>query len=251
MIWFDTPLKVMSAERAGRLEKLVHELQPDCLVNGRLGAAARATTTPSGDNAIPDLSRAGAWETPATHQRHLGLQEGRPQLEERPETWSSSSWTSSARAATTCSTSAPTAEGVIPQPSQDMLREVGRWLKVNGEAIYGAGRTPVRRGVRRLQQDARRTAAANRCSNRATTGAARPSRAGSTCTCSAGRPASSNWPASRAMWPAPICSPTRSVRRSQSRRPARASPSCCPRTRPMPSRRFCAWNSTQMQRQGK
>ena len=36
----------------------------------------------------------------------------------------------------------PTAEGVIPQPSQDNLRAVGRWLKVNGEAIYGAGTTP-------------------------------------------------------------------------------------------------------------
>ena len=36
----------------------------------------------------------------------------------------------------------PTSEGVIPQPSQDNLRAVGRWLKVNGEAIYGAGPTP-------------------------------------------------------------------------------------------------------------
>ena len=36
----------------------------------------------------------------------------------------------------------PTAEGVIPQPSQDILRTVGRWLKVNGEAVYGAGPTP-------------------------------------------------------------------------------------------------------------
>lgn len=36
----------------------------------------------------------------------------------------------------------PTSEGVIPQQSQDNLRAVGRWLKVNGEAIYGAGPTP-------------------------------------------------------------------------------------------------------------
>jgi len=36
----------------------------------------------------------------------------------------------------------PTAEGVIPQPSVDILRKVGRWLKVNGEAIYGASPTP-------------------------------------------------------------------------------------------------------------
>ena len=36
----------------------------------------------------------------------------------------------------------PDGAGVIPQPSQDMLRVVGRWLKVNGEAVYGAGRSP-------------------------------------------------------------------------------------------------------------
>lgn len=30
----------------------------------------------------------------------------------------------------------PTAEGVIPQPEVDRLIEIGRWLKVNGDAIY-------------------------------------------------------------------------------------------------------------------
>ncbi len=36
----------------------------------------------------------------------------------------------------------PMADGTIPQPSQDTLRAVGRWLKMNGEAVYGAGPTP-------------------------------------------------------------------------------------------------------------
>ena len=36
----------------------------------------------------------------------------------------------------------PTAEGVVPQASQDVLRTVGRWLKVNGDAVYGAGPSP-------------------------------------------------------------------------------------------------------------
>jgi alpha-L-fucosidase len=36
----------------------------------------------------------------------------------------------------------PTADGVIPQASADVLRTVGRWLKVNGEAVYGAGPSP-------------------------------------------------------------------------------------------------------------
>ena len=36
----------------------------------------------------------------------------------------------------------PMADGTIPQASQDTLRAVGRWLKVNGEAVYGAGPSP-------------------------------------------------------------------------------------------------------------
>lgn len=31
----------------------------------------------------------------------------------------------------------PRADGTIPEPEQEILREIGRWLKVNGEAIYG------------------------------------------------------------------------------------------------------------------
>jgi len=37
----------------------------------------------------------------------------------------------------------PTAEGVIPQASQDSLRTVGRWLQVNGEAVYGTRPGPL------------------------------------------------------------------------------------------------------------
>jgi len=30
----------------------------------------------------------------------------------------------------------PKADGTIPEPEQQMLREIGQWLQVNGEAIY-------------------------------------------------------------------------------------------------------------------
>ncbi len=52
----------------------------------------------------------------------------------------------------------PTAEGVIPQPEVDRLLAIGRWLKINGEAIYATrgglylkpldwGRTTYRRAA--------------------------------------------------------------------------------------------------------
>ena len=36
----------------------------------------------------------------------------------------------------------PTAEGLIPQPSVERLRDVGRWMKTNGAAIYGTTASP-------------------------------------------------------------------------------------------------------------
>ena len=36
----------------------------------------------------------------------------------------------------------PTAAGIIPQPSVERLRGVGRWMKANGEAIYGTTASP-------------------------------------------------------------------------------------------------------------
>jgi alpha-L-fucosidase len=38
----------------------------------------------------------------------------------------------------------PTAEGMIPEASVDRLAEIGKWMKVNGESIYGTGASPFK-----------------------------------------------------------------------------------------------------------
>jgi alpha-L-fucosidase len=141
IVWFDTPLKVMTVERAARLEKLVHELQPNCLVSGRLGGKSQSDYDSEGDNAIPNLARAGAWETPATLNDTWGFKKNDHNWK-KPEDLTFKLVDIVSKGGNYLLNVGPDGEGVIPQPSQDMLRVVGRWLKVNGEAVYGAGRSP-------------------------------------------------------------------------------------------------------------
>ena len=41
----------------------------------------------------------------------------------------------------------PTAGGMIPCAAESNLQAAGRWLKVNGDAVYGAGRSPFGEGL--------------------------------------------------------------------------------------------------------
>jgi len=138
LIWFDTPRK-MTAERAQRFVNIVHSLQPACLIDGRLGTAGDYVSTH--DNTIPSTGEEGDWETPATVNHTWGFKKD------------DTDWKSPGEIAfklvdivskggNYLLNVGPTAEGVIPRECQENLRSVGRWLKVNGEAVYGAGRSP-------------------------------------------------------------------------------------------------------------
>lgn len=141
LIWFDTP-QMMTDERAGRFVEMVRQLQPNCLINGRLRADRFGFDYASmRDNQIPNQMTDGAWETPATLNDTWGFKKDDHNWKPPAEVIFKLVDIAS-KGGNYLLNVGPTAEGLIPLPSQDILRAVGRWLKVNGEAIYGAAPSP-------------------------------------------------------------------------------------------------------------
>jgi len=139
-IWFDTPRdisKAMSLE----LVKMVHELNPMCLVDGRVGNGVGDYDS-AGDNQISAGNFKRDWETPVTLNDTWGFKKD------------DNNWKSAAvlvrqlaqvagRNGNYLLNVGPTSEGVIPAPSVERLAEVGKWMEVNGDSIYGTNGSPL------------------------------------------------------------------------------------------------------------
>jgi alpha-L-fucosidase len=138
LIWFDTP-RMMTQERGRRFVDILRSMQPKTLIDGRLGIEGDYVTT--GDNVIPAEIQKTAWEVPATINHTWGYKT-------YDKDWKSPGQITFklvdivSKGGNYLLNVGPMADGTIPQASQDILRHVGDWLKVNGEAIYGAGPTP-------------------------------------------------------------------------------------------------------------
>jgi alpha-L-fucosidase len=135
VLWWDTPTD-MNKDRAAKLERVMKELKPSIIHNNRLGGGYQGDTeTP--EQFVPARGYPGRdWETCMTLNNTWGFKKD------------DTAWKSAEKVIRNlCDIASkggnyllnvgPTAEGLIPEASVERLREVGAWMKANGEAIYG------------------------------------------------------------------------------------------------------------------
>lgn len=139
LIWFDTPA-FMTQKQSLDLKHFVHKLQPECLVSGRIGNDVGDYGS-LGDNQTSLGKIIGDWESPATLNDTWGFKK-------KDNNWKSLSTLLLflihlvSKGVNYLLNVGPTPEGIIPAPSVKLLEGIGKWMKINGEAIYGTSASP-------------------------------------------------------------------------------------------------------------
>ncbi len=138
VLWWDTPSS-MTKERAEAFLPLLKE-HPQLITNNRLGGGFKGDTeTP--EQRIPAQGYPGRdWETCMTMNGTWGYKSYDHDWKST-ETLLRNLVDIASKGGNYLLNVGPDAEGVIPEPSVERLRAIGKWMQVNGESIYGSGPT--------------------------------------------------------------------------------------------------------------
>ncbi|MFO8014303.1 MAG: alpha-L-fucosidase [Phycisphaerae bacterium] len=144
IMWFDGEWIGEWTQEDGRdMYRFCRDLQPSLIVNNRVGKRKRE----DGDYETPEQNiPAGAiqgrlWETCMTMNDTWGYKKN-------DDNWKSDAdlvrklIDIASKGGNFLLNVGPKADGTIPQPSVTRLKQVGRWLSHNGEAIYGTTQSP-------------------------------------------------------------------------------------------------------------
>jgi alpha-L-fucosidase len=139
VLWWDTPTG-MNKERADKLFA-VTKLQKGIITNNRLGGGYQGDlSTP--EQFIPATGIPGKeWEVCMTMNDTWGFKSYDNKWKSETDLIQKLADIAS-KGGNFLLNVGPTREGLIPQPSVERLAAMGKWMKVNGESIYGTSAGP-------------------------------------------------------------------------------------------------------------
>ncbi|MBL8761676.1 MAG: alpha-L-fucosidase [Phycisphaerae bacterium] len=154
VLWFDGQWEgTWTNERGYDLQKYVRELQPDIIINSRVGRsggaygleadrAERLGDYGTPEQFIPETAPTFPWETCMTMNGHWGYNAADKNFKSADDLVRKLVDIAS-KGGNFLLNVGPTAEGAIPAESVERLRAVGRWTFVNGASIHGTVGSPL------------------------------------------------------------------------------------------------------------
>jgi len=117
----------------------IHQLQPRCLVNNRLGLPADYGTP---EQHIPGARPTNSFEVCMTLNGHWGYNKNDHHWKE-PKVVIQNLADIASKGGNYLLNVGPTSQGIFPPEAVRILGEVGKWMDVNGESIYGTIASPL------------------------------------------------------------------------------------------------------------
>ena len=142
IVWFDG-IGLKTPEEVQLLDSIIHNKRPDCLINSRISnfvGSKDGDYGSKGDNETPGGYQAGGWENPGTlgfsygysaHDKFMSPKEAIGNLIEIVS-----------KGGNYLLNVGPDGKGIIIPEAVSILKEMGSWLNVYGDAIYGADGIP-------------------------------------------------------------------------------------------------------------
>jgi alpha-L-fucosidase len=141
VLWWDTPTN-MTDEAATKLQSLL-SLQPAIITNDRLKRPNFPGDHKTPEQRIPNLADLDGtdWETCMTMNGTWGYKSYDHNYK-TPKTLIQNLLDIASKGGNFLLNVGPTAEGEFPPESVAILSEMGKWMKVNGESVYGTKASP-------------------------------------------------------------------------------------------------------------